>query len=37
MLARLENRMLRLSQRIQAMENIVTDRSFDWDRRLRNG
>ena len=37
LLARVEDRMLRLSRRIEAMESIVTDRSFDWDRRLRNG
>jgi hypothetical protein len=31
----LEQRLLRLDQRIQKMESAVTDRSFDWDRRLR--
>jgi hypothetical protein len=31
----LEQRLLRLDQRIQKIESAVTDRSFDWDRRLR--
>jgi len=31
----LEQRLVRLDQRIQKMESAVTDRSFDWDRRLR--
>jgi hypothetical protein len=31
----LEQRLMRLDQRIQKMESAVTDRSFDWDRRLR--
>lgn len=34
-LSDLEQRLLRLDQRIQKMESAVTDRSFDWDRRLR--
>jgi hypothetical protein len=36
-LLKLEQRLARLDQRIQKMETVVTDRSFDWDRRLRNG
>jgi hypothetical protein len=36
-LVQLEQRLARLDQRIQKMETVVTDRSFDWDRRLRNG
>jgi phage shock protein PspC (stress-responsive transcriptional regulator) len=36
-LLKLEQRLARLDQRIQKMESVVTDRSFDWDRRLRNG
>lgn len=31
----LEQRLMRLDQRIQKMESTVTDRSFDWDRRFR--
>jgi hypothetical protein len=31
----LEQRLVRLDQRLQKMESAVTDRSFDWDRRLR--
>ena len=31
----LEQRLARLDQRIQKIETAVTDRSFDWDRRLR--
>ncbi len=31
----LEQRLGRLDRRIQKMESVVTDRSFDWDRRLR--
>jgi hypothetical protein len=31
----LEQRLVHLDQRIQKMESAVTDRSFDWDRRLR--
>src|SRR5580692_9219854 len=31
----LEQRLVRLDQRIQKMESAVTDGSFDWDRRLR--
>jgi phage shock protein PspC (stress-responsive transcriptional regulator) len=34
-LSDLERRLGRLDQRIQKMESAVTDRSFDWDRRLR--
>jgi hypothetical protein len=34
-LSDLEQRLVRLDQRIQKMESAVTDRSFDWDRRLR--
>jgi hypothetical protein len=34
-LSDLERRLVRLDQRIQKMESAVTDRSFDWDRRLR--
>ncbi len=34
-LSDLEQRLTRLDQRIQKMESAVTDRSFDWDRRLR--
>jgi hypothetical protein len=34
-LTELEQRLVRLDQRIQKMESTVTDRSFDWDRRLR--
>jgi phage shock protein PspC (stress-responsive transcriptional regulator) len=34
-LSDLEQRLARLDQRIQKMESAVTDRSFDWDRRLR--
>jgi hypothetical protein len=34
-LTNLEQRLVRLDQRIQKMESAVTDRSFDWDRRLR--
>lgn len=34
-LSDLEQRLARLDQRIQKMESVVTDRSFDWDRRLR--
>jgi hypothetical protein len=37
LLLKLEQRLARLDQRIQKMETVVTDRSFDWDRRLRNG
>jgi hypothetical protein len=33
-LTELEQRLVRLDQRIQKMESEVTDRSFDWDRRL---
>jgi phage shock protein PspC (stress-responsive transcriptional regulator) len=33
----LEERLARLDRRIQKMETLVTDRSFDWDRRLRRG
>jgi phage shock protein PspC (stress-responsive transcriptional regulator) len=36
-LADLEERLARLDQRIQKMETVVTDRAFDWDRRLRKG
>lgn len=36
-LSDLEQRLVRLDQRIQKMESTVTDRSFDWDRRLRRG
>jgi hypothetical protein len=36
-LSDLERRLMRLDQRIQKMESAVTDRSFDWDRRLRRG
>ncbi len=36
-LADLEQRLIQLDQRIQKMETIVTDRAFDWDRRLRKG
>jgi hypothetical protein len=36
-LSDLERRLTRLDQRIQKMESAVTDRSFDWDRRLRLG
>jgi hypothetical protein len=36
-LSDLEQRLARLDQRIQKMETVVTDRSFDWDRRLRRG
>jgi hypothetical protein len=36
-LLKLEQRLARLDQRIQKMETVVTDRSFDWDRRLRKG
>lgn len=35
-LSDLEQRLARLDQRIQKMESAVTDRSFDWDRRLRH-
>jgi hypothetical protein len=34
-LSDLERRLVRLDQRIQKIESAVTDRSFDWDRRLR--
>jgi hypothetical protein len=34
-LSDLEQRLVRLDQRIQKMESAVTDRSFDWERRLR--
>jgi hypothetical protein len=34
-LSDLEQRLARLDHRIQKMESAVTDRSFDWDRRLR--
>ena len=34
-LSDLEQRLERLNQRIQQMESVVTDRSFDWDRRFR--
>jgi hypothetical protein len=34
-LSELERRLLQLDQRIQKIESAVTDRSFDWDRRLR--
>jgi hypothetical protein len=34
-LTNLEQRLIQLDQRIQKMESTVTDRSFDWDRRLR--
>jgi len=34
-LSDLEERLTQLDQRIQKMESAVTDRSFDWDRRLR--
>jgi hypothetical protein len=34
-LSNLEQRLARLDQRIQQMESVVTDRSFDWDRRFR--
>ena len=34
-LSDLEQRLGRLDQRIQQIESVVTDRSFDWDRRLR--
>jgi hypothetical protein len=36
-LSDLEQRLARLDQRIQKLETVVTDRSFDWDRRLRRG
>jgi phage shock protein PspC (stress-responsive transcriptional regulator) len=36
-LSELEQRLARLDQRIQKMETAVTDRAFDWDRRLRKG
>jgi hypothetical protein len=36
-LSDLEQRLARLDQRIQKMETAVTDRAFDWDRRLRKG
>jgi hypothetical protein len=36
-LSDLEQRLTRLDRRIQKMETVVTDRSFDWDRRLRRG
>lgn len=35
-LSDLERRLAKLDQRIQKMESTVTDRSFDWDRRLRH-
>ncbi len=34
-LSDLEQRLVRLDRRIQRIESVVTDRSFDWDRRLR--
>jgi hypothetical protein len=34
-LSDLEQRLGRLDQRIQQIESVVTDRSFDWDRRFR--
>ena len=34
-LSDLGQRLGRLDQRIQQIESVVTDRSFDWDRRLR--
>lgn len=34
-LSDLEQRLVRLDRRIQQIESVVTDRSFDWDRRLR--
>jgi hypothetical protein len=34
-LSDLEKSLARLDQRIQKMESAVTDRSYDWDRRLR--
>jgi hypothetical protein len=36
-LSDLEQRLTQLDQRIQKMETAVTDRAFDWDRRLRKG
>lgn len=36
-LSDLEQRLARLDRRIQKIETVVTDRSFDWDRRLRRG
>jgi len=36
-LSDLDQRLTQLDRRIQKIETVVTDRSFDWDRRLRKG
>lgn len=36
-LNRLKGKLERLERRTRDMENVVTDREFDWERRLRTG